>query len=401
KQQLLEQCERRSSITSVNLASAVSHILAESISAPIDVPGFANSAMDGYALRLADLVENNQLKLIGYAFAGRPFNGQVETGECIRIMTGAALPKGCDCVIAQESTRAGGATQLHEMVEFLTIPERSQNIRPAGHDIRKDQPLFQAGRRLGAADIGLLSSLGIQQVATYKPINIAVFSTGDELQQPGATLNHGQIYDSNRSATIALLSDCGFIVRDLGNLPDDRTEIRKTLLDVSQEVDAIITSGGVSVGDADYLPELLQSIGALKLYKVAMRPGKPFAFGTINQCYFFGLPGNPVSSLATLLLLALPALRKIQGQSISEPNYFLATLQTQLQSRTKRLDFQRATLSTDKANHWQALPFANQLSGALSSMSLCNGFIVIDPDVNELAPGATVKAVLFDELIRG
>ncbi|NVJ61654.1 MAG: molybdopterin molybdotransferase MoeA [Gammaproteobacteria bacterium] len=400
---LLSSATRELNVVSVPLWQALARVTSLAYRSPVDVPNFDNSAMDGFALHVDDIATITPAKsfeLIGRSMAGKPFNGQCKQGQCVRIMTGAVIPDECNAVVMQEKATTKSPYELGTQISFdINEVTAGQNIRPKGNDIRQGELLFEAGHRLKSADLGLLASLGLHEIKVFAPLKIAVFSSGDELVLPGTPLTEGKIYDSNRITTIALLSELGFEVIDLGILPDDPDVIAKALQAASLKADVIITSGGVSVGEADYLKETVERLGKLSLWKIAMKPGKPFAFGNIDNCYFLGLPGNPVSSMVTLMQLGLPFLRKLQGQTLSSPKTFSATLHQKIRKSPGRKDFQRAIIQLDNEGEWLAEPLVNQNSGVLSSMSRANGFILLPADSESMDKGAKVKVQLFSDLI--
>ncbi|WP_144392734.1 gephyrin-like molybdotransferase Glp [Pleionea sediminis] len=399
KEKLLEHASSITKTSNVLISKALNSTLAEKICSPINVPGFDNSAMDGYAVRLNDVLRDNKAVLVGKSFAGAPYEGDIGQGECVRIMTGAMVPKGADCVIKQEDTSQQGIAKINEMIFFNKIPSTPVNIRAAGDDIKVNQTILEPGRKLTAADIGLLSSLGVREIEIFDSIKIAVFSSGDELIDSNEALEAGKIYDSNRHTTISILKQCGFQVTDLGILPDAPDVISNALNNASKKVDVIITSGGVSVGEADYIKSIVEQLGNISLWKVAMKPGKPFAFGNIGDCHFIGLPGNPVSSMVTLMQLGLPFLRKLQGQLAKDPGYYYARLTRKIQKSRGRYEFQRAYISLNDTFRWEASPIRNQSSGVLSSMSQANGFIVLEPEAECVEVGELVKVQRFNDLL--
>ncbi|WP_144392042.1 gephyrin-like molybdotransferase Glp [Pleionea sediminis] len=384
---------------SVPLLDSLGRVLSESILSPIDVPSFANSAMDGYALKASSLNNSKTLKMVGKAFAGSPYNKAVTEGECVRIMTGAVIPEGSDCVIMQENTSQSGTAKLGESIVFHSTPTVGDNIRIAGNDIKKEDKVLPKGQSLGAADIGLLASLGMQSVPVIRPLRVAVFSTGDELVQQGIPLRPGQIYDSNRYTVLSLLKKLGVEMRDVGNLPDEPKAIEHALMEADKWSDIIITSGGVSVGEADYLKSIIESMGRLELWKVAVKPGKPFAYGKLNRAHFIGLPGNPVSALATLYLLATPMIEKMQGKKPTSLHVIRATLESPIRKKPGRKDFQRGYFTTNQAGEVFVTTTGPQSSGVLTSMSRANCFIVLAPEQGPMDKGESVLIQPFNHLI--
>jgi molybdopterin molybdotransferase len=375
----------------IALRDAWQRTLAADVRSPMNVPPHNYSAMDGYAVRHGDLANAPcSLKLIGSSFAGRLFAGNVGEGECVRIMTGALIPVGCDSVVMQEQVKVNG-----DMIEMGAGHRRGQNIRLTGEDIEKDAIVLTRGKLIGAAEMGLLASLGFSEASVYRKLKIAIFSTGDELRQPGTALGEGQIYDSNRYSLIGLLTDLGAEIMDLGNVRDDKNTIRATLLQASAQADAIITSGGVSVGEADYIKELLAEIGEVVFWKLAMKPGRPLAYGKIGSCHFFGLPGNPVAVMVTFLQFVSDALRALMGQD-NKPAFTLqATITSPIRKAPGRTEFQRGILSQDGAGRWLVRTTGEQGSGVLSSMSKANCFIVLPVEQGNAEAGQLVQVQLF------
>src|SRR3569623_714326 len=302
----------------VRLPDGLHRVTALPIRAPIAVPPYDNSAMDGYAVRSADLPAEQQceLQVVGTALAGAPYAGTVGAGECVRIMTGAMLPAGADTVVMQEeATQQGDAS-------FIAAGHRPGNhVRYAGEDLTRHDLVIAAGKRLTPADLGVLASLGIVQVEVVRRPRVAFFSTGDELKPVGEPLTAGALYDSNRYTVYGLLTELGADIVDLGIVPARREALRDTLLRAAA-ADFIISTGGVSVGDADFVRETLGMVGEIHFWRVGMKPGRPFAFGRIDRAWFFGLPGNPVSTIATFLQFVQPALRRLMGEQPAPPFRF-------------------------------------------------------------------------------
>lgn len=375
----------------IALRDAWKRTLAADVLSPMNVPPHNYSAMDGYAVRHADLASApGNLKLIGSSFAGRPFVGQVGAGECVRTMTGALIAEGCDTVVMQEHVKANG-----DMVEIGAGHRRGQNIRLTGEDIETDSVVLTRGKLIGPAEMGLLASLGFSEVSVYRKLKIAIFSTGDELRQPGTPLGEGQIYDSNRYSLIGLLNDLGAEIIDLGNISDDKDTIRSTLQQASAQADVIITSGGVSVGEADFIKDLLAELGEVVFWKLAMKPGRPLAYGKIGSCHFFGLPGNPVAVMVTFLQFVSSALHVLMGQD-TKPDFTLqATITSPIRKAPGRTEFQRGILSQDNEGRWQVRTTGEQGSGVLSSMSKANCFIVLPVEQGNADAGQLVQVQLF------
>ena len=377
------------------IRDALGRVLATAITSPINVPPYANSAMDGYALRADDLPLDTQAQLdvIGTSWAGTPFSGTVMPGQCVRIMTGAKMPAGADTVIMQE--------QVQRQDDRITIGAghcAGQNVRHPGEDIAEGATVLSAGQLLGPAELGLLASLGIAKVKTYRRPRVAFFSTGDELQPVGSKLEEGQIYDSNRYTLHGMLTQLGVEFIDMGVIRDDQSAIEAAFLQASQQADAIITSGGVSVGEADFVKAALDKLGKVDFWRIAMKPGKPLAIGKVNNAMFFGLPGNPVSVMATFYLFAMPALRAMMGQTPSPPLRFTALTRHALKKSPGRMDFQRGLLSND--NGRLLVDAAGmQASHILSGMSHANCFIVLPLEAGNIEAGSEVEVIPFRGLV--
>jgi len=379
----------------ITLAQGLNRVLASNISSPLNVPGHNNSAMDGYAFKLASLQEQNTLTMVGRSMAGEPFQGECKLGECIRIMTGAKLPPCCDTVEMQENCQAND-----ERITFLENRKFNDNIRFAGEDIAINQDVFAQGKKLSAIDIGVLASLGVPKVEVFRKITVAVLATGDELKSPGETLNEGDIFESNSHALIAMLEKLNVNIINFGIIADDEQAIRNAFEQADQQADVVISSGGVSVGDADYTKLVLEQLGDIGFWKIAMKPGKPFAFGKLPSSYFFGLPGNPVSALVTAHQLAVPALLKLQNALVNKLPLLKVKTTTILNKRAGRMDFQRAILSSNEQGEMTVTSTGSQGSGILTSMSTANCYIVLPSCQGKVAAGEVVDVQLFDEVIQ-
>lgn len=378
-----------------NLLQAPGRVLAQDVLAISNVPAAANSAMDGYALRSADVEHHRAdgLVEVGKALAGSPFAGDVQPGQCVRIMTGAIMPEGLDTVVMQEHVR------LHHGRVLLPDNLRpGQHVRLAGEDIAAGDLLLARGRRLGAADCGLLASQGIPAVTVFRRPRVAYFGTGDELRELGEPLGPGDIHDSSRYTLHALLCRLGVEPLDLGIVPDTRQALREAFTRALEDgADAILSTGGVSVGEADFVKEIFAERGELHFWRIAMKPGRPLAFGKLDQAWFFGLPGNPVSSMVTFMQFVEPALRRLQGELPAPRLRWRATLTTPLKKRPGRTDFQRGIVTTTPTGEATVASTGPQGSGILRSMSLANCFIILDQDQGDLAPGETVVVEPFDQ----
>ncbi|CCG86758.1 molybdopterin molybdotransferase MoeA [Erwinia piriflorinigrans] len=381
----------------VSLAQAAGRITASPVISPLNVPPFDNSAMDGYALRMADLNAREALSVAGKAFAGSPYNGEWPVGSCIRIMTGAPLPSGCEAVVMQEQTAAKDG-----MVSITAHVSAGQNIRRAGEDISEGAEVLAAGVKLGAAELPLLASLGIPQVKVLRKLRVAIFSTGDELQAVGQPLAAGQIYDTNRFAVRLMLDKLGCEVIDLGIIRDDPAALRVAFKEADASADVVISSGGVSVGAADYTKEMLEELGEIGFWKLAIKPGKPFAFGRLPHSWFCGLPGNPVSAVLTFYQLVQPLLARLTGQhGPSLPPRQRIRSASFLKKTPGRLDFQRGILQRDANGDLEVKTTGNQGSHIFSSFHPANCFIVLERERGNVAAGEWVDVEPFNALLEG
>ncbi|MFV2060654.1 MAG: gephyrin-like molybdotransferase Glp [Gammaproteobacteria bacterium] len=373
---------------------AFGRILADDIIATISTPPYDNSAMDGYAINAIDIPKKDTatLKIIGTSWAGKPFSGKVTSGDCIRIMTGAKMPEGADTVIMQEHVII-----TNDSITINTGHCAQQNVRYIGEDIKKGNTVLRAGKNIAAAELGIIASMGISEVTIYRKLRVAIFSTGDELRGVGETLDDGQIYDSNRYTLFGLLQKNYIELIDMGVIPDDRTKIETAFEEAASIADVVITSGGVSVGDADYVKETLEKMGNINFWKIAMKPGRPLAFGNINNAIFFGLPGNPVSVMATFSQFALPAIRALSGHSNTRNKSYHVKCSTELKKRAGRVDFQRGHISTDEKGQISVAVSGLQASHILSSMSHSNCFIILSEDTTHVAVDSIVEVQPYNE----
>jgi molybdopterin molybdotransferase len=379
----------------VTLKNALGRVLAQDINSPVNVPPNDNSAMDGYTFAQQSLAGNNTLTLVGRSMAGAPFEGICKAGECVRIMTGAKVPADCDTVEMQENCQVEGGN-----ITFLSSRKRADNVRSKGEDIAVGQTVFLTGRELTAIDIGVLASLGIDNVTVFRKLKVALISTGDELKKPGQALNDGDIYESNSQFLTSLMSKLGADIIDFGIIEDDETSIFKAFKKADEVADVVISSGGVSVGDADYTKTVLETLGEIAFWKIAMKPGKPFAFGTLPNAYFFGLPGNPVSALVTAHQLALPALLKMQNVTRTQPLTLTAKTTSALKKSPGRMDFQRGIISHDENGDLQVTTTGSQGSGILTSMAAANCYIVLAAEQGKVSEGALVNVQMFDKYLQ-
>lgn len=379
------------------LEAAVGRITSEPVVSPIDVPPFDNAAMDGYAVRLSDVESGQPLVVAGKAFAGTPWRGDWPAGSCIRIMTGASLPAGTEAVVMQEETR-----QVNEHIHFTAGVTPRQNIRLAGEDILQGTCVLAAGIRLGVAELPLLASLGIAEVNVVRNVRVAIFSTGDELQPVGKPLADGQIYDTNRFAVQLMLHKLGCEVIDLGIIGDTPQALRAAFIRADSEADVVISSGGVSVGEADYTKVMLEELGEVAFWKLAIKPGKPFAFGRLNNSLFCGLPGNPVSAALTFYQLVQPLLAKLAGQQTAAlpPRQRVRTVDM-LKKTPGRLDFQRGLLTRNLSGELEVRTTGAQGSHVFSSFSQANCFIVLERERGNVNAGEWVDVEPFNMLLVG
>ncbi|MCK5818178.1 MAG: molybdopterin molybdotransferase MoeA [Psychromonas sp.] len=383
----------------ISLSDALGYGLAVDILSPMNVPSFNNSAMDGYALKQADLLNcdsNNPvtLQMIGKSFAGLSYTGDLPTGCCIRIMTGAILPNGADTVVMQERAQING-----QAISFTEQPQKSDNVRFAGENIKTGQLVLKKGHKLTARDLPLIASLGIIEILVYRQLKVAVISSGNELKSLGETLSEGEIYDSNRYCIMALLSRLNVEVIDFGIIKDERRLILDAINSADQQADVVITSGGVSVGEADFIKEVLTNLGEIIFWKLAIKPGKPFAFGKLPNSVFFGLPGNPVSALVTLYQLAVPAMIKMSGVNKPDTLRLNAKSADLLKKNPGRTDFQRGNYYVDLQGQLIVESIGAQGSGIFSSMSRSNCFIVLEQNRGNIEKGEMVVIEPYSYLI--
>jgi molybdopterin molybdotransferase len=396
-------------VEALPLPQALGRVLAADVVSPIDVPAHDNSAMDGYALAGADLHDRATTTLNAVpatVFAGRPFDGAVPRGSCVRIMTGAVMPTGLDTVVPIELCTVQG--------HAVTLPpgavRAGDNRRRRGEDLARGQAALHAGRVLRPADLGLAASLGLAQLTVQRRLRVALFSTGDELVPPGQPLPEGHIHDSNRFSLMGALMRLGFEVIDLGLVPDDPARLRATLDRAVADADAVLTSGGVSMGDADHTRALLAERGEVAFWQVAMRPGRPFAFGPLQgpegrTVCLFALPGNPVAALVSFYALAREALLRLAGATQVEPPRLVARSPVAIRKRPGRTEFQRAIVSrghdsnSNSNSDWEVRTTGSQGAGILRSMSEANALLVLPHDSGPVAAGERVEVWLFEGLV--
>ena len=375
-------------IEKVALAHCVGRVLAEDLVAPASLPAFPSSAVDGYALRAADA--GKALRVVGESAAGRPFDGKVGPGSAVRILTGGVLPDGADCVVMLEDVDPQGET--------VTVPsslKAGQNFHTPGADLRAGERVLAAGQQLGAAEIGLAAALGLPRLPVCRRPRVALMSTGDELVEVGGKLGRGQIFDSNRWALLAALSECGAEVRSLGIGPDQAEPLRQRVVSALSEADVLVTSGGVSVGTHDLIKPLLESLGTVHVGRVKLKPGKPFTFATLPEGKVaFGLPGFPVSSLVTFEVFVRPALRKMQGFAQPQRPALPVRLAYDARATADRTEYQRVTLRRDGGD-LVAETTGSQSSSRLMSLAGAHALVRIPAGDQGIKAGTTVEAMIL------
>ncbi len=395
----------------VALRAALDRVLAADVVSPIDVPAHDNAAMDGYAFDgavLAQGLANGRapltLVVAGEARAGHPFERGCRAGECIRIMTGAPMPAGCDTVVPQEFVARTGQNVAFDAEQIA----RGANCRRAGEDLARGRAALAAGRIVRAADLGLLASLGVAEVAVRRRLRVAFFSTGDELRSVGETLDTGCVYDSNRYTLYSMLTRLNVEVLDLGVVRDKPDAIEAALRSAAASADVVLTSGGVSVGDADFTARMTATFGDVAFWQLAMRPGRPLAFGRLwpagrgaseRSALFFGLPGNPVAVMVTFYQIVREALVAMSGAITAGPLQFAAASSAPIKKRPGRTEFLRGVATRDAAGKWTVTLTRSQGSGVLSSMSEANCFIVLEHDQADVVAGAPVDVIPFEGLM--
>jgi len=400
QQRIIDTVHAITEIELVELKQAINRVLAEPIRSNLDIPGFNNSAMDGYAFSSKDLMQTDNsehitLQLVGESFAGRPYSGdKIQANECIRIMTGAMMPDHCDCVVMQEQVSV-----KDNKITLARCYPAGENVRYRGEDVKINDEVLKPGKLLTPADLGLLAAVGQVKVPVFRKIRVAFFSTGDELRSITETLEPGQIYDSNRYLLHAMLERMHVEINDLGVIKDDKEKIRTMLSTAAKNNDVLITSGGVSVGDADYVKQVLEEIGRIHFWRVAMKPGKPLAIGTIGTCSFFGLPGNPVSVFATFYQFAQAALYRIMGVSEYQPVQTKAKCLSELKKLPGRAEFQRGKLQRNDLGELEVVSTGGQGSHLLSTLSQADCFIMLGTESAGVKVGDLVDVQPFFGII--
>ena len=401
RERLFKALDRPGRTEKIALDAALGRVLAENVVSPMDVPAQTNSAMDGYAIARDSIPSEGEkrLELRGTAWAGQPFDGVIAGGEAVRIFTGAIMPEGTDTVVIQEHVQAVDA---HVDIDSEVIP--GKNVRQAGEDVALGQEVLPAGQKLQAADIGVLASLGIKHIQVFCRLKVAYFTTGDELHSlaehtAGDELPPGRLFDSNRHTLACLLQSMGVDAIDLGIVRDNEQDTRTALNRAAELADVVITSGGVSAGEADFVTRVFHDLAAVSFWKLAMRPGRPLAFGTVGNAAFFGLPGNPVAVMVTYLQFVKPALCYLSGMDNVEPLTLPAVSESNLRKSPGRVEYQRGIMRVDESGTLVVASTGKQGAGRLSSMSQANCLIVIDVDVDGVNAGDTVGVQPFHGLL--
>jgi molybdopterin molybdotransferase len=389
-------------IEKVAVRSALERVLAADIVSPIDVPAHDNSAMDGFAFRSADLDKSRPvtLEVVGSAYAGQSFPGPVAPGQCVRIMTGAVMPAGCDTVIPQELAVDAAPGRI-------TIPaaliNAGDNRRFKGEDLAAGKPALIKGKLLRPAELGLLASLGMAEVPVQRRLRVAFFSTGDELRSIGEPLDEGSVYDSNRYTIYGMLTRLGCDIVDMGVIKDEPDLLEAAFREACENADAVITSGGVSVGAADYTRQIMDRLGDMTFWQIGMRPGRPMAFGKINSggksAYLFGLPGNPVAVMVTFYFFVRDALLRMMGANPSPLPLMRVASQSAIRKKSGRTEYQRGILSQDAENRWQVRITGSQGSGILRSMSEANCMVILHHEQGNVQAGEQVDVAVFEGLV--
>lgn len=390
---ILEQVQAVDGWERVAIRSALDRVLASDVIAPYDVPAHDNSAMDGYAVRYADLASGVEtaLEVVGTAFAGRPYGGSLGAGQAVRIMTGAVIPAGADTIVVQEVTRTAGSEVWVPIGQF-----EGQHLRRAGEDLKRGMPALPAGKRLSPADIGLLASLGLADVEVRRRLRVAFFSTGDELASLGSPLAPGEVYDSNRYTLWASLARLGAEIIDMGVVRDDPEALENALRTAASQADVILTTGGVSVGEADFIREMMARLGEVAFWKINIKPGRPMAFGKVGKAVLFGLPGNPVAVMVTFHQLVAEALRAMMGiNPLPLRPTFSVISASAIKKLPNRQEYPRGILF-EKNGAWHVRLAGSQGSGVLRSMAEANCYIVLPEAGSHVSVGDPVEVQMFE-----
>ncbi|EKO3772076.1 bifunctional molybdopterin-guanine dinucleotide biosynthesis adaptor protein MobB/molybdopterin molybdotransferase MoeA [Vibrio metschnikovii] len=387
-EKILSAVSSLSDVETIAVSESYGRVLAEPVFSPVNVPAYRNSAMDGYAIRSDDLQRKHYTQ-VAEVMAGYRYTSPLALGECVKIMTGAAMPDDADTVVMREQAVVESSS--------ISFPHASiqagQHVRQAGEDIALGSRVFSSGQRVQSSEMGLLASLGMTEVSVFRRLTVAVFSTGDEVQAPGTQATPDTIFDANRFTLLGLLTHLGCHVIDLGILDDDQVLITHALEQAANQADVVITSGGVSVGDADFIKSALNALGHIDFWRINMRPGRPFAFGHISTRPFFGLPGNPVAVMVSFMQFVEPALRKMQGETDWQPLKIKAIASEMLRSRQGRSEFSRGIYHIDDNGQLTVRTTGQQGSGILRSMSEANCLIEIEPAIDKVNIGESVTII--------
>ncbi|EJI6684907.1 bifunctional molybdopterin-guanine dinucleotide biosynthesis adaptor protein MobB/molybdopterin molybdotransferase MoeA [Vibrio parahaemolyticus] len=388
QEKILSLVNTVSEIEACKIENAYGRVLAEHIISPVNVPQYTNSAMDGYAIR-SDDVDRDSYQVVAEVMAGHAYDQPLEVGQAVKIMTGAPTPRNGDTVVMREQ-----AIQEGDKVTFNGANIKAgQNVRQAGEDLAIGSDVFTAGTRLASPEMGMIASLGFGEANVFRKLKVAVFSTGDEVQAPGTEQKANSIYDSNRFTIMGMLEKLGCEILDFGILEDNEQLMIEALENASAQADVVMTSGGVSVGDADYIKLALDKLGQIDFWRINMRPGRPLAFGQINNKPFFGLPGNPVAVMVSFINFVEPALRKMQGEQGWKPLKVNAIATENLRSRQGRTEFSRGIYELDDTGRLTVRTTGKQGSGILRSMSEANCLIEISPAIDTVKAGESVTII--------
>ncbi|MCF9447060.1 bifunctional molybdopterin-guanine dinucleotide biosynthesis adaptor protein MobB/molybdopterin molybdotransferase MoeA [Vibrio parahaemolyticus] len=388
QEKILSLVNTVSEIEACKIENAYGRVLAEDIISPVNVPQYTNSAMDGYAIR-SDDVDRDSYQIVAEVMAGHAYDQPLEVGQAVKIMTGAPTPRNGDTVVMREQ-----ASQEGDKVTFNGANIKAgQNVRQAGEDLAIGSDVFTVGTRLASPEMGMIASLGFGEANVFRKLKVAVFSTGDEVQAPGTEQKANSIYDSNRFTIMGILEKLGCEILDFGILEDNEQLMIEALENASAQADVVMTSGGVSVGDADYIKLALDKLGQIDFWRINMRPGRPLAFGQINNKPFFGLPGNPVAVMVSFINFVEPALRKMQGEQGWKPLKVNAIATENLRSRQGRTEFSRGIYELDDTGRLTVRTTGKQGSGILRSMSEANCLIEISPAIDTVKAGESVTII--------
>ncbi|ENS4969387.1 bifunctional molybdopterin-guanine dinucleotide biosynthesis adaptor protein MobB/molybdopterin molybdotransferase MoeA [Vibrio fluvialis] len=388
RQNILDAVKVLTESESVAVNEGYQRVLSEAVTSPINVPAYRNSAMDGYAIRSED-IGLAQFELVAEVMAGHGYNKVLQAGQTVKIMTGAPVPEGADTVVMREQAQTNG-----NRVSFGdAYIKPGQNVRQAGEDLALGQYVFEVGQRVLSAEMGMIASLGFTTLPVYRKLKVALFSTGDEVQAPGSEQNDHCIFDSNRYTLMGLLTNLGCEIIDLGIIEDDEARMMETLQHAAENADVVMTSGGVSVGDADFIKSALEKLGQIDFWRINMRPGRPLAFGHIQNKPFFGLPGNPVAVMVSFINFVEPALRKMQGETNWTPLKINAIAMEELRSRQGRTEFSRGVYTLNELGQLTVKITGKQGSGILRSMSEANCLIEINPAIDTVKVGESVTII--------